>query len=70
MGERLSALDIYAAAMLGIASPMPDDLCPMPDSMRAMYGATHPMIDAALDPALLEHRDFVYRTHMGLPVEL
>jgi glutathione S-transferase len=70
MGPRVSAVDIYSAAMLGIAAPLPDALCPMPDHMRVMYGSTHPAIDAALDPALLEHRDFVYRTHMGLPVEL
>jgi len=70
LGERLSALDIYAAAMLGIAAPLPEEVCPMPKAMRAMYASPHPLVDAALDPALLEHRDFVYRTYLGLPVEL
>jgi glutathione S-transferase len=70
MGDRLSALDIYAAAMLGIASPLPEQVCPMPAAMRAMYASTDPQLEAALDPALLEHRDLVYRDHLGLPVEL
>jgi len=70
MGERLSALDLYSAAMLGIAAPLPEALCAMPAPMRAMYGSTHPVLAAALDPLLLEHRDQIYRDHMGLPVEL
>jgi glutathione S-transferase len=70
LGERLSALDLYSAAMLGIAAPLPHEACPMSAPMRAMYGSTHPLLEAALDPALLEHRDRVYRDHMGLPVEL
>ena len=70
IGERLTALDIYAAAMLGIAAPLSDAVCPMPDAMRVMYASPHPLLEAALDPILLEHRDFVYRQHLGLPVEL
>jgi glutathione S-transferase len=70
MGERLTALDLYSAAMLGITAPLSQELCPMSAPMRAMYGSPHPALQAALDPALLEHRDRIYRDHMGLPIEL
>ena len=56
--------------MLGIVSPLPDAQCPMPGAMRAAYASEDPVVRAALDPALLEHRDLVYEKHLGLPVDL
>ncbi len=70
MGEQLTALDIYWAAMAAIVSPLPAEQCAMSDMMRAMYSSSDPVVQAALDPALLEHRDYVYEKHMGLPVDL
>src|SRR3546814_17802649 len=38
IGEALSALDIYWAAMAGAIDPLPPELCPnMPPDMRASY---------------------------------
>lgn len=68
LGERLSALDIYWAACCGILDPMPPDRCPMADAFRGIYGNAIPAIAAALTPALREHRDFVYETHLELPI--
>jgi hypothetical protein len=70
IGDALSAVDIYWAAMAGIVAPLPDDQCPMGDGMRGMYASPDTTVAGALDPALLEHRDFVYAKHMGLPVDL
>lgn len=69
IGERLSALDIYWAACCAILDPMPSERCPMADAFRAgPYGNSDPRIDAALTPALRAHRDFIYETHLELPV--
>jgi hypothetical protein len=56
--------------MAGIVSPLPADACAMSDPMRAMYANTGKRVAGALDPALLEHRDRIYREHMEFPVAL
>lgn len=69
IGDRLSALDIYWAACCAILDPMPAERCPMADAFRAgPYGNSDPRIDKALTPALRAHRDFIYETHLELPV--
>jgi glutathione S-transferase len=70
VGDRLSALDIYVAAALGVFAPLPDEVCPMRPALRAAFESVEPELLAALAPELLEHRDFVYREHLGLPIEL
>ena len=40
-----------------------------PDT-RAAYRVRDPVVREALDPHLLEHRDFVYREYLELPVRL
>jgi len=70
IGDRLTALDIYWAAFSAIVRPLPVELCPMADSFRIMYTAKDPAVVAAISPSLLEHRDFIYREHLELPVDL
>jgi len=70
VGDAISAVDLYWAAAAGILSPLSEELCPMNPMMRAQYGARHPLIDAALDPALLAHRDAVYARYMECPPRL
>jgi glutathione S-transferase len=69
LGGRLTALDLYWAAFAVLLEPLPDEACPLPGGLRAMYATRDPVIRAALDPALLAHRDFVYREHLPLPME-
>lgn len=69
-GDRLTAVDIFWAAMAGILAPLPAEACALSDGMRAMYTCSHPRVTEALDPALLEHRDRIYRDHMEHPVRL
>jgi glutathione S-transferase len=68
VGDRLSALDIYWAASCGLLDPMPAERCPMADAFRGAYGNRDPRIAAALTPALLAHRDFIYDTHLEMPM--
>lgn len=70
VGDRLSALDVYWAAFAAMIEPLPPELCPMPEPMRRSYRVTDPAIRAAADPALLEHRDRVYREYLELPIDL
>lgn len=68
IGDRLSALDLYWASCCAILDPMPADRCPMADGFRGAYGNRDPRVAAALTPALREHRDFIYNTHLETPI--
>ncbi|MCH2184422.1 hypothetical protein MK280_00960 [Myxococcota bacterium] len=70
IGDQLSALDIYWAAFAALIEPLPEDLCPMAPAMRAGYGQRHPVIDAAIAPELMAHRDRIYANHLELPIDL
>lgn len=69
IGNQLSALDIYWATFCGIINPLPDDLCPMTPGFRMTYTNTDPAIAAAASPILYEHRDFIYKQYLELPVD-
>jgi glutathione S-transferase len=70
IGARVSAVDIYWAAMAALVAPLPAEVCPMPEMLRGLYGNPGPQVAGALDPALIEHRDRVYREHMEFPLAL
>jgi glutathione S-transferase len=70
LGDRLSALDVYWAAFAGLVEPLPPEYCPMSEAMRGQYTAADPILREALDPALLEHRDAIYRDYLEFPIEL
>lgn len=69
MGDRLLACDIHWACFSQIVAPMPQEQCPMPDFIRAIYENPHASVRAAEDPILLKHRDFIYQQHIGLPLD-
>jgi glutathione S-transferase len=69
LGDRLSALDLYWAAFAVLVSPLPEAQCPIGAGLRAMYELGGPA-RAACAPALLAHRDRIYREHLELPVAL
>lgn len=70
VGDALSAVDIYWATFAALLRPLPPELCPMPEALRGQYGSLTPAIEAALDPALIAHRDRIYRDHLELPLDL
>jgi glutathione S-transferase len=68
IGDRLTALDIYWATFSAIVRPLPQELCPMAASFREMYAVKDPVVIAEISPSLIEHRDFIYREYLELPV--
>jgi len=70
VGDALSPLDIWWASFAAMIEPLPPELCPMRPDTRAAYRVRDPAVREATDPALLEHRNFIYREHLELPVRL
>lgn len=70
IGNRLSALDIMWAAFAVLIKPLPEELCPMAHGMRSSFTNDDPAIEAATSPLLMEHRDFIYRECLELPLIL
>lgn len=70
VGEALSALDVYWAAFAAMVEPLPEELCPMSPGLRAGYHLDDADVRSAADPILLEHRDFIYREYLELPVRM
>jgi glutathione S-transferase len=70
IGNQLSALDIYSATFTALIQPLPHEQCPMPEPFRKMYTNTDPLVQAAAKPILFEHRDFIYREYLELPIDL
>ena len=68
IGDRLSALDIYWAAFAALVHPLPPELCPMATAFRDHYAERDAGVLAATSPLLLEHRDFIYREYLELPI--
>lgn len=69
IGNQLSALDIYWATFTAMMAPLPQESCPMAPGLRRMYTDIGPEVQSELIPPLLEHRDFVYREFLQLPLD-
>jgi glutathione S-transferase len=69
IGTELSALDIYWATFAAMMAPLPQEVCPMAPGLRRMYTDIGPEVAAELTPPLLEHRDFIYREYLQLPLD-
>ena len=69
VGKSLTAADIYWACFSGMIQPMPKELNPAPDEITAIYLTSSPEVDAAKNPILITHRDFIYKTHLKLPLD-
>lgn len=70
LGDRLSALDIYWSTFAVLLQPLPPDFCPIPEPLRVSFTNTNPVVAAAVTPALMAHRDFIYREYLELPMDL
>lgn len=70
IGASLTALDIYWATAAAMLEPLPDAQCAMAPLFREVYTNTDPVVHAATAPILMAHRDFIYREHLELPVDL
>lgn len=70
IGASLTALDIYWATAAAMLEPLPPDLCEMAPLFREVYTNTDEQLRAATAPILMAHRDFIYREHLELPIDL
>jgi len=70
VGSKLSAVDIYSACFMAYFKPLPREQCAMDKSMRVTFSDMDGSIIAALDPILIEHRDFIYGEFLELPLTL
>lgn len=70
VGDALSALDIYWTSFANLLDPLPKEQCPMPEDWRPSFVITDPVIKAALDPLLLEHRSRIFREYFRDPMEI
>lgn len=69
-GREISAADVYCAVTMAIFAPLDERQCPMDPAIRKTFEERDETTGQALDPILLEHRDFIYRHHLELPVRL
>lgn len=69
IGGELSASDLHWATFSLFVSPLPPELCAMPDFMRDNYTHLTSELAEALDPILLRHRDRIYERHIALPMD-
>ncbi|MES2153428.1 MAG: hypothetical protein V4508_26925 [Pseudomonadota bacterium] len=70
VGDALSAVDVYSAAVMAMFAPLPSEHCAMDASTRAAFETRDAQTQAALDPILFEHRDMMYGQHLELPLSL
>ncbi len=70
IGSELSAVDIYSATFMAYFKPLPPEQCPMLDIIRPVFESLDGPIAEALDPILIEHRDFIYSEYLELPLSL
>jgi len=70
VGDALSALDIYWTAFANLLDPLPKEQNPMSEGLRRGFTASDPVVKAAMDPILLEHRSRIFRQHFRDPMEL
>ena len=69
-GATFGAVDIYSAAFVALFAPLPEAQCAMDPAVRAAFEWLDEETRAALDPALIEHRDRLYARHLELPLSL
>ena len=55
---------------MALLAPLPQAQCAMDPATRAAFETVDDSTRAALDPALLAHRDMMYAQHLALPLSL
>ncbi|MFC3151459.1 hypothetical protein ACFOEK_10515 [Litoribrevibacter euphylliae] len=69
-GDTLTAADIYSTTFIGYFNPLPEEQCQMLEPIRKVFEQQDQAVLDALDPVLIEHRDFIYSEFLELPVSL
>ena len=69
VGDQLIAVDIYWATFAALLEPMSHDLCAMPKGIRQSYGGLDEKIASCDSAQLIQHRDFIYKNYLSLPMD-
>ena len=69
VGGSLTVADIQFAAFLAMVEPLGEEVNPMPQYLRALYASGGPDLRAVVTSELIAHRDFIYQTHLKLPLD-
>jgi glutathione S-transferase len=67
-GNSLTALDITWAVFCSLLLPLPEGVNTMPQGMRKSYTLSDDLM-SYVDSILLEHRDYIYKNHLTLPLD-
>ena len=70
LGERPTALDVYASTALAMLAPLPHAECPMIPELRKAFDDLDEDLKRAVPAALLAHRQLMYQRHLTLPIAL
>ena len=70
IGDSITAVDFFWAAFSNFISIQPAHICPINPAARPMFENTTNEITSAIDPILIEHRDFMMDNYFKLPLEL
>ncbi len=70
IGDALTCVDIYGAAVLALFGPLPPQDCEMRSDTRAAFETIDKATESVLDPILFAHRDMIYRKFLALPLSL
>jgi glutathione S-transferase len=65
VGTHLTASDIYWACFSTLLYPLSEEMCPLSEEIRIGRTWCSPEVLAAIDPIVLEHRDFMFAEHLG-----
>lgn len=69
VGGSLTVVDFYWASFSNMLQPLPAELNPMPDFLRATYSAVDDRLASLFTPALKAHRDRIFDRFVTLPLD-
>lgn len=69
VGDRLAACDVHWACFSQMVAPLSEDICPATVFVAPIYGVMPDEVAAEVDPILIEHRDRIFRDHIGSPLD-
>jgi GNAT superfamily N-acetyltransferase/glutathione S-transferase len=70
-GDRVSALDLYAATFLTPLTVIDDSVCPqMIEPVRRAFGSARELLAGEVPPELWAHRTMMFERHLPLPIRL
>lgn len=69
VGNRLSAADIYWTAFSNMLNQMADDICKQTEVYKGLGERLCAHLDSPMPQILLDHREYVVRKYVRLPIE-